>query len=360
MEVTKVRIIDLIEKLDPNKDFRVLFSIETILRKSEIDERLETLRFGCLNHLDSRNWNFFEDTIRAKNFGFAELTEYFDLLEDPEMKISPQVFKKSCSGRLLDLIPDRLRSNEVFRQTLTNIIRYSIATASGQGAGELFFLIYGEVARKLASTSGADIDLNGWRLEIKSVGSGLKNTASTSKSTQGSESRMIDDLTDSLRDIIRENRSWGVADSSAAPSLVRGWFVDFWWAHWREKGCDATIELMNHYISSIYKVPDATSMAINVLQSLGTPDANRVWSSEVITMNKLNGGWDSVLLINTKDSDLEYCNFIDGESVPANAVLKPVLKRGSGTFAYPDGYISLNLLPLAKVREQEVMSQFFE
>jgi hypothetical protein len=356
-EISKSELIELISKLDDIEDAKTLSSIETHLRRSEVDDNISLIKKQALSNLDSKSWDFFNRTINSKHFGYKSLKEYFVLLNDPSMKIGPSHFEKSGKGSILELVPSKMRSNEVFQETLPDIMQYSAATASGQGAGELFFLIYGLNASKVPSAEGADVSLDGWYLEIKSTGSGLKSSASDEKAGQGAESRVADTLNDGLKEIANKN-GWQLEDTDKSPRLTKGWFPEFWKKLEKSKGEDAAVRLMNDYISKIYKVKDSSEMARKVLKSLGSSDADKVWSSSVVNMNKANSGWDSVLIINTKNvHTLEYCNFVDGDTIPDNAAMQPVLSRGRGTFAYPDGYIALGLKGARTGEEMEIRSQ---
>jgi len=355
-EISKSDLIKLINTLDDIEDSKTLDGLETYLRKTEVNEKLDELRSGSLRNLDSKSWEFFKVTLMSKQFGYGELIEYLDLVNNPAAKIKPSSFERSGSGSLLSLVPSKLSSNVVFQETLPNIMTYSAATASGQGAGELFFLIYGLNATKMNSTDGADVNLNGWKLEIKSTGSGLKSSAGTEKSTQGAESRIVDSLNNEFKEIIKQN-NWDIQGTEKSPRLTKGWFPQFWHDFIRKNGQEEAVKLMNHYITSIYKIPNATEMSKKVLGALGSNDADKVWSSEIITMNKDNSGWDSVIIINTKNSTtLEYANFLDGNSLPSNVITQPMLSRGKGTFAYPDGYIGLGLKGATTSDQEEVRS----
>jgi hypothetical protein len=48
---------------------------------------------------------------------------------------------------------------------------------------------------------------------------------------------------------------------------------------------------------------------------------------------------------------------VDGNTIPDNATMQPVLSRGRGTFAYPDGYIALGLKGARSGEEMEARSQ---
>jgi hypothetical protein len=345
-EITKKEVIELVDGLDEIKDQQTLSKIYNSGKYAEIKTGLDNVSKTTLGNLDQKQIQSFNNIflLHGLDGSFADIQQYFQLLATD--RFGSDKLKQLGSGDLAGLVSDRMASNTVFKNTLPYIVDNSRGTASGYGKGELFFMVYGKNAVKLESKEHADVSVDGWKVEIKGKGAAL-NPGNDDGKTQSVN--IVDGLNQELMRVATElNLSLPQRSEKQNPTNpVSGWFPKFFKQLAAVKGNAVAKQTLNSYLKRLYRMEDQLSskMTAEVYPLLGDREVNRTWSKFVINKAKGQSKWQSTIVIDTDaaGAGFPYVNIVDGNDLPSNLVLKPVLSKGKGTYAYPDGALMVSI-----------------
>jgi hypothetical protein len=341
--ITKKEVIQAIDSLDEKKDIDLLSKIYNNVKMVDIRSLFDNALKTTLSNLDKSQIENYKNIfmLHGLDAPFAAINQYFHLLNT--QRFGSAAFQKQSAGDLPQLVGPELASNEVFKKTLPYIVASSKGTAAGYGKGELFFMVYGKDAKKIASKEHADVSVDGWKIEVKGKGAALNPGQDT---TQKQNVNIVDTLNDGLRQIAnQENITLLQKSEKTNPTNpVGGWFPDFFKQLTEKKGEAFALTTLRDYLSKLYRLKNADEFAKAVFPLLGTRECNRVWASYVINSAKAQSNWQSTIIVDTDgNSNFGFVNIVDGSSLPDSLNFKPVLSKGSGTYAYPDGAIMVGL-----------------
>jgi len=341
--ITKKEVIQAIDSLDEKKDIDLLSKIYNNVKMVDIRRLFDNALKTTLSNLDKSQNESYKNIfmLHGLDAPFSSINQYFKLLTT--QRFGSEAFEKQNEGNLPQLVGSELANNEVFKKTLPYIVASSKGTAAGYGKGELFFMVYGKDAKKIASKEHADVSVDGWKIEVKGKGAALNPGQDN---TQKQNVNIVDTLNDKLRKIAKQENITLIQKSEKTnpTNPVGGWFPDFFKQLSEKKGEEFALTTLRDYVSKLYRLKNADEFANAVFPLLGTRECNRVWASYVINSAKSQSNWQSTIIVDTdSDSNFGFVNIVDGSNLPDSLNFKPVLSKGSGTYAYPDGAIMVGL-----------------
>jgi hypothetical protein len=339
-EVTKKEVLAVINDLDDARDAAVLDRVYNSIKHDEIISWVTDLKSTVLSHLDKNQQSVFEDILfrHGIDSSYASLKEYVQLLKTD--RFGNERFKQLSGGTLMDIVGPKMANNSVFKNTLPYIVTNAKQGPSGYGKGELFFMIYGDNAQKLPSSAHADVDLGGWKIEIKGTGAGLHPGANE----EGQNVNIVDKLN---ADLQRQAKQYGfvLPNEGGVVNPVSGWFPSFF-QQLLQTDKKKALEVFTKYLSDLYRMPtkESAQMAKAVLPKLGTAEAGNAWGSFIINNSRKNSEWESICALDTVAGTYQYINIVDGNNLPKDLGLMPTLKKTKSTYAYPDGWIGIKII----------------
>lgn len=339
-EVTKKEVLQVINNLDDTRDAAILDRVYNSVKHDEIIAWMNELKSTVLSHLDKNQQSVFEDILfrHGIDSSYASIKEYIHLLKTD--RFGNERFKKLTGGTLMDVVGPKMANNSVFKNTLPYIVGNAKQGPSGYGKGELFFMVYGANARKLPSSAHADVDLGGWKIEIKGTGAGLHPGANE----QGQNVNIVDKLNADLQRMAKQY-NFVLPKEEGVVNPVNGWFPSFF-QQLQQTDRAKALEVFTKYLSDLYRMPpkESAQMAKAVLPKLGTPEAGNVWGSFIINNSRKNSEWESICALDTVGGTYQYINVVDGNNLPKDLGLMPTLKKTKSTYAYPDGWIGIKII----------------
>jgi hypothetical protein len=326
--MTKEQRIDaIIKALQESNDNQAIDSIETFLKKTELESRVEKLwskRNFNTGRMSKYKENFKSTIIQAPSPLISKI-ELLYILTSNKTAITKDLFTKSFKKSIDDIVPEKIKNNNTF-QAIKNTLFFA-DTFRGKGIGPAEFALSLLGSKSNIVDHKGDIVIDGWGIEIKDGGGGSIKTGSPNSFRKS----------DQIRDWIGNQVGVSLDKINKLKWDSTNEFTEKFNSLDQKQKQNITVRYVDELYPNLGN--DEKSIIISgIIADAGKPQVRLHFGKALLSSYKLQDEWDSILFINKKGI---IVNVVDVEdSTELLDFQLAGINRDGDTQALPDGYVN--------------------
>jgi len=252
------------------------------------------------------------------------------VLKNPKFQIDGNIFKKTFTGKLEDIVPPAVRNKEMYANLIRKAMNVTKSGSDAIGPGEIALTILGRNAKQVKGSShaGGDIDFDGFAVEVKS------GTAAIHAYNNHAAVGFIDTLVKKFttKNMIPHDFDYRWETDNPLNNIFKEDKKQF-----------------EEFFKAIYG-NEASSIMPKVYNVLGTKDIHKTFGPWMLNEYLVKSKSDSLLIFDKSGN--RFANIVKGDNnIPEGIKFTIKAYRRSqdniaggtkgNTLAYPDGYSNI-------------------
>lgn len=322
------------DKLSKVKDEQMLNKLYGVLYNADIENRVDKLwdARGFNNKRMAKYKPIFREVVINSSSPIKSKIQFLFMLTKNIASIPGESFTKSFTGSWNDIVPDKMKSNPTYTDTISTFIGSDSFRGKGIGPAEFALALFGKNSN-IVDHQG-DVKVDGWGVELKD-GRGGSIKPGTAQGHRAA---------DSARDKL--GQALGLEFKSGRGKAFNDTKFQF---HYE-----------NNVVRALQKLPDAKQYKLlkawadelypaisdegrdqlvkGIIAHKGTEEVKSHFGKMMLDKYKENDEWDSIVFINPLT--MAMANITDSSNADMIDYKLAGLNRGGDTQALPDGYIN--------------------